>query len=52
MKRVQQALEGIGIPVFAGIWRATSSSPNAPDQYLVYSDILLFIFTIEQKILH
>ena len=37
MKRVQQALSGIGIPVFAGIWRATSSNPNAPDQYLVYS---------------
>ena len=37
MKRVQQALSGLGIPVFAGIWRATSSNPNAPDQYLVYS---------------
>ena len=37
MKRVQQALADLGIPVFAGIWRATSSSPNAPDQYLVYS---------------
>ena len=37
MKRVQQALSSLGIPVFAGIWRATSSNPNAPDQYLVYS---------------
>ena len=37
MKQVQQALSSLGIPVFAGIWRATSSSPNAPDQYLVYS---------------
>ena len=40
MKRVQQALSGLGIPVFAGIWRATSSSPNAPDQYLVYLSII------------
>ena len=37
MKQVQQALSSLGIPVFAGIWRATSSNPNAPDQYLVYS---------------
>ena len=37
MKRVQQALSSLGIPVFAGIWRATTSNPNAPEQYLVYS---------------
>ena len=37
MKQVQQALSGLTVPVFAGIWRATSSNPNAPDQYLVYS---------------
>ena len=37
MKQVQQALSSLGIPVFAGIWRATSSNPNAPEQYLVYS---------------
>ncbi len=37
MRQVQQALAGIGIPVFAGVWRATSSSPNPPVQYLVYS---------------
>ena len=37
MKQVQAALSGLSIPVFAGIWRATSSNPNAPEQYLVYS---------------
>ena len=37
MKQVQQALSSLSIPVFAGIWRATSSNPNAPEQYLVYS---------------
>ena len=37
MKQVQQALSGLSIPVFAGVWRATSSNPNAPEQYLVYS---------------
>ena len=37
MKQVQQALADIGIPVFAGIWRATSSDQNPPVQYVVYS---------------
>ena len=37
MKQVQSALANIGIPVFAGVWRATSSSPNPPVQYAVYS---------------
>lgn len=37
MKQVQLALAGLGIPVFAGIWRATSSNPNPPPQYVVYS---------------
>ena len=37
MRQVQQALAGIGIPVFAGVWRATSANPNPPIQYVVYS---------------
>lgn len=37
MRQVQQALSGLGIPVYAGIWRATSSDPNPPAQYVVYS---------------
>lgn len=37
MRQVQQALSHIGIPVFAGVWRATSASPNPPVQYAVYS---------------
>ena len=37
MKKVQQALADIGIPVFAGIWRATSPDQNPPVQYVVYS---------------
>ena len=37
MKRVQDALAGLSIPVFAGIWRATSADPNPPEQYIVYS---------------
>ena len=37
MKQVQEALKGIGIPVIAGIWRATSSNQNPPVQYVVYS---------------
>lgn len=37
MKQVQTALKDIGIPVFAGVWRATSSNPNPPEQYVVYS---------------
>ena len=37
MKQVQEALNNIGIPVFAGIWRATSPDQNPPVQYVVYS---------------
>ena len=37
MKQVQQALADIGIPVFAGIWRATSPDQHPPVQYVVYS---------------
>ena len=37
MRQVQQALSGIGIPVFAGIWRPTPGQQNPPAQYAVYS---------------
>ena len=37
MRQVQEALKNIGIPVFAGVWRATSANPNPPAQYVVYS---------------
>lgn len=37
MKQVQRALKDIGIPVMAGIWRATSANPHTPSQYVVYS---------------
>lgn len=37
MKQVQEALKNIGIPVMAGVWRATSSQQNPPPQYAVYS---------------
>lgn len=37
MKQVQKALADIGIPVYAGIWRATSPLQNPPVQYAVYS---------------
>ena len=37
MRQVQEALRGIGIPVMAGVWRATSANPNPPAQYAVYS---------------
>jgi hypothetical protein len=37
MKQVQSALSQIGVPVFVGVWRATTSSPNPPPQYAVYS---------------
>ena len=30
MKQVQEALKDIGIPVMAGVWRATSSQQNPP----------------------
>lgn len=37
MKQVQTALASIGIPVYAGVWRATSQNQNPPEQYVVYS---------------
>ena len=37
MKQVQEALKDIGIPVIAGIWRATSENQNPPLHYVVYS---------------
>lgn len=37
MRQVQTALKDIGIPIMAGIWRATSADPNPPIQYVVYS---------------
>ena len=37
MKQVQTALKDIGIPVMAGVWRATSPNQNPPVQYVVYS---------------
>lgn len=37
MKQVQIALKNIGIPVMAGVWRATSPNQNPPVQYAVYS---------------
>lgn len=37
MKQVQDALRNVDIPVYAGIWRATSSQQNPPAQYAVYS---------------
>ena len=36
MRQVQEALKGIGIPVMAGVWRATSANQNPPVQYAVY----------------
>lgn len=37
MRQVQSALKNIGIPVMAGVWRATSADQNPPEQYAVYS---------------
>lgn len=37
MKQVQQALSGVDIPVYAGIWRPTASGQNPPAQYAVYA---------------
>ena len=37
MKQVQNTLRDIGIPVMAGVWRATSPNQNPPQQYVVYS---------------
>lgn len=40
MRQVQAALAHIGIPVMAGVWRATSRDPNPPSQYVVYSSTM------------
>lgn len=37
MRAVQIALKDVGIPVMAGVWRATSAEQNPPTQYVVYS---------------
>ena len=37
MKRVQQAMADIGLPVYAGVWRATSKNQSPPERYVVYS---------------
>lgn len=37
MREVQEALTNIGIPVMAGIWRATDANQNTPPQYVIYS---------------
>lgn len=37
MRQVQEALKDIGIPVYAGVWRASSANQNPPTQYAVYS---------------
>ena len=37
MKRVQDALSSLGIPVFAGEWKATADGVTPPLQYLVYT---------------
>ena len=37
MKQVQQALSGLDLPVYAGIWRPTASGQNPPAQYAVYA---------------
>ena len=40
MRQVQEALKDIGIPVMAGVWRATSPNQNPPTQYVVYSSTI------------
>ena len=40
MRQVQNALRHIGIPVMAGVWRATSPNQNSPVQYVVYSSTM------------
>ena len=40
MRIVQNALRGIGIPVFAGAWKPTPENPTAPDQYVVYTTMV------------
>ena len=37
MRQVQEALENIGIPVYAGVWRSAGQNQNPPQQYVVYS---------------
>ena len=39
MKQVQEALKHIGIPVMAGVWRATTANQNPPVQYVVYLNL-------------
>ena len=40
MKQVQDTLQNVGIPVMAGVWRATSPQQNPPVQYIVYSSTM------------
>ena len=35
--RVQEALQIIGIPAFAGAWKSTVEYPVTPEQYIVYT---------------
>ena len=37
MKQVQKALADLGIPVYAGVWRAVSPDQSPTTQYVVYS---------------
>ena len=37
MRQVRAALAGLDIPVYAGVWRATTANQNPPPQYAVYS---------------
>ena len=37
MKRVQDALNTTGIPVFPNAWKPTATQPTAPIQYMVYT---------------
>ena len=37
MKRVQEALSGVGIPAYATAWKKTAVHPVAPDKYMVYT---------------
>ncbi len=37
MKRIQEALAPAGIPAFAHVWRASTTYPAPPAQYLTYT---------------
>ena len=37
MRQVQEALRDLGIPVYAGVWRASTQNQSPPAQYAVYS---------------